>query len=253
MKKYLVLLLLPIIGFSQQKGELIKISDMLKIKQMSGINISPDGSKAVFVLNSIDQDGDSKWEYKYNNQLYIVPTDGSAAPKPLTAKDPAAQPVWSPDGKQLAFVRAVEGKPQIFLLSFEGGEPIQLTKFKYGASSPKFSPNGKQILFSASVSLKDLLKDSVLNPTKALPQWPMEKPGFYNNEFLKSNMAKADPDGSIDEIRAYLELNVNDRKAKVINKLNFQEEATTSGDLSFAHIFIVATEVGATPKARIFC
>ncbi|MDP1842786.1 MAG: S9 family peptidase [Sediminibacterium sp.] len=249
MKKYLVLLLLPIIGFSQQKGELIKISDMLKIKQMSGINISPDGSKAVFVLNSIDQDGDSKWEYKYNNQLYIVPTDGSAAPKPLTAKDPAAQPVWSPDGKQLAFVRAVEGKPQIFLLSFEGGEPIQLTKFKYGASSPKFSPNGKQILFSASVSLKDLLKDSVLNPTKALPQWPMEKPGFENNEFLKSNMAKADPDGSIDEIRAYLELNVNDRKAKVINKLNFQEEATTSGDLSFAHIFIVATEVGATPKA----
>jgi len=249
MKKYLLLLLLPIIGFSQQKGELIKISDMLKIKQMSGISISPDGSKAVFVLNSIDQDGDSKWEYKYNNQLYIVPTDGSAAPKPLTAKDPAAQAVWSPDGKQLAFVRPVEGKPQIFLLSFDGGEPIQLTKFKYGASSPKFSPNGKQILFSASVSLKDLLKDSLLNPTKALPKWSMEKPGFNNNEFLKPNTAKADPDGNTDEIRAYLELNVNDRKAKVINKLNFQQESTTSGDLSFSHIFIVAAEVGATPKA----
>ena len=198
MKKLIVLLFIPFWAIGQIKGDLIKITDMLQIKQMSGLTLSPDGSKAVFVLNSIEQEGDSKWEFKYNNQLYIVATDGSSAPKALTNKESAGQPAWSPDGKQLAFVRPVDGKPQIFLLSFDGGEPMQLTKFKYGASNPKWSPDGKQIVFGASVPFKDLLKDSILNPGKSLPKWPMEKPGFDQNEFLKASTAKADPDGSLE-------------------------------------------------------
>ena len=249
MKKIIFGLLIPFFGLSQNKGNLIKITDMLKIKQMNGLSISPDGNKVVFVVNSIEPEGESKLEFKYNNQLYIAPTDGSSAPNPLTNKESAGQPTWSPNGKQLAFVRAVEGKPQIFLLSFDGGEPIQLTKFKYGAGAPKWSPDGKMVLFTASVPLKDLLKDSLLNPSKALPKWPMEKPGFEKNEFLTPSTVKADPDGNTDEIRAYLELNVVDKKAKVINKLNFQEEATTSGDLAFSHIFIVSVEPNATPTA----
>ncbi|HJV20660.1 MAG TPA: S9 family peptidase [Sediminibacterium sp.] len=249
MKKIFLLLLIPLIGYGQQKGELIKITDMLKVKQMSGLSLSPDGNKAVFVVNSIEPESDNKWEFKYTNHIYLVPVDGSSAPKALTTKENASQPTWSPDGKQLAFVRAVDGKPQIFLLSFDGGEPVQLTRFKYGASGPKWSPDGKQLLFGSSISLKELLKDSLLNPAKSLPEWPMEKPGFPENEFLKAGSAKADPDGTTEEIRAYLELNAADRKAKVINKLNFQEEAATSGELSFSHIFIVAAEPNALPRA----
>jgi Tol biopolymer transport system component len=44
-----------------------------------------------------------------------------------------------PDGKQLAFIRYVEEKSQIFILSMEGGEPVQLTTVKY-ANNPKWSP-----------------------------------------------------------------------------------------------------------------
>lgn len=249
MAKFIFFILIPFIGLSQNKGNLIKITDILKIKQMSGLSISPDGNKAVFVLNSIEPEGDSKLEFKYNNQLFIVPMDGSSAPNALTNKESAGQPAWSPNGKQLAFVRTVEGKSQIFLLSFDGGEPIQLTKFKYGAGAPKWSPDAKKILFTASIPLKDLLKDSLLNPNKLLPKWPMEKPGFDKNEFLKPSTAKADPDGNTDEIRAYLDLNVADKKAKVINKLNFQEEATTSGDLAFTHLFMVSVEPNAMPMA----
>jgi Tol biopolymer transport system component len=42
----------------------------------------------------------------------------------------------SPDGKQIAFTDLLKKKNQIFILSMEGGEPIQLTKDKYGASNP---------------------------------------------------------------------------------------------------------------------
>jgi dipeptidyl aminopeptidase/acylaminoacyl peptidase len=250
MKKFLLFIfLLPLMVLAQQTADLVKITDMYKMKQMSALSLSPDGKQAVFVLNSIEPEGNSKWEYKYTNQLYLVAADGSSSPRALTFKENASQPVWSPDGKKIAFVRAVDGKPQIFFLSLEGGEPVQITKFRYGASSPQFSPDGSQLLFSASISLADLLKDKELNPTAAVPKWPAEKPGFEQNQFLQPNKALPNPDGTTEEIRAYLDLNVAEKKAKVIHKLNFQEEATTSGDQSFSHLFVVAAEAGSMPKA----
>lgn len=233
--------------FAQNGTEPVRVTDMLRIKQASNVVISPDGKQAVFVVTGIEPDGDQKWEYKYLSQIYLVPTDGSAAPRPLTVKENASQPEWSPDGNQLVFVRSVNTKPQLFLLSLDGGEPIQLTRFRYGASSPKWSPDGKRILFSASISLTDLLKDSILNPKKEIPAWPSEKPGFPGNGQMLVKNVQADPDGNMDEIRAYLEKNEADKKAKVIDKLNFQQESTTSGEVSFTHFFIVDAKPNAKP------
>ena len=81
-KKYF-LLFLSLISLSvlqvaaQSKNELIKVTDMLKIRQLSGVTVNPAGTKAAFVVNSIEPEGETKWEYSYNNQLYLVPTDGS--------------------------------------------------------------------------------------------------------------------------------------------------------------------------------
>jgi dipeptidyl aminopeptidase/acylaminoacyl peptidase len=97
--------------------------------------------------------------------------------------------------------------------------------------------------------MKDLLKDAELNPRKEIPKWPYEKPGFQTNGQLVASNAKADPDGSLEEIRAYLDNNATDRKAKVITKLNFQEESTTSSEISFNHFFIVNAEPGAQPAS----
>jgi dipeptidyl aminopeptidase/acylaminoacyl peptidase len=245
----ILFLLSTLITQAQQSNEPVKVSDMLKIKSLGGVTLSRDGSKAAFSVTSIEPDGESKTDYKYTNQLWMVATDGSTAPRPLTSRENATQATWSPDGKQLAFVRTADGKAQIFLLSLDGGEAIQLTKFKYGASSPSWSPDGKQLLFAASVPLKDLLKDTDLNPGKLTPKWPAEKPGFDKNEQLQVSTAKADPDGNLEEVRAYLENNATDRKARVFNKLNFLDEMNVSSDMSFNHYFVVNAVAGATPVA----
>jgi len=249
---FLFLLTATLVSYAQSGKEPVKVTDLLKIKSVGEIRLNKDGTRAAYTVTSIEQDPDpkaSKWDFKYLTQICLASTDGSLAPRQLTTKDNASQPSWSPDGKQLAFVRAVDGKSQIFLLSFEGGEPIQFTHFRYGASSPKWSPDGREILFTARLSLKDLMKDSLLNPHHNLPVWPFEKPGTDNNISLRPTVAKADPDGNTDEIRAWLDNNVSDRKAKVLTKLDFQDEMETSADLSFGQWFIQSLQTGSLPVA----
>ena len=249
MKKFLLaysVFFLATHSYSQTR-EAVKVTDMLKIRSINGINLSNDGSKAVFTVTTIEPDGESRWDSKYVNQVWMVNTDGASSPRQLTAKEGSSQAVWNPDGRQIAFVRAVDGKPQIFLLSLDGGEAIQLTKFRYGAGTPKWSPDGKQLLFSSSIPLKDLIKDSLLNPSHSVPSWSDEKPGFDKNDNLKTANSKADPDGNIEEIRAYLENDVNDNKAKVVDKLNFQDEMGVNTDISFNHFFLINVDAPANP------
>ncbi|MHA4810769.1 S9 family peptidase [Flavitalea flava] len=230
----------------------IKVTDLLKIRTLSELTISKDGRRIAFTVTRIEADPDSKMDYKYVNHIYVAPVDGSAPPKELTVKESSSQPAWSPDGKQLAFVRSIEGKTQIFILPLDGGEPVQFTRFRYGAGAPKWSPDGKKILFSSSIGLKDLLKDTLLNPGHSLPVWPYEQAGFDRNESLRapgapSSLAKQDPDGSPEEVRAYLDNNVTDKKAKVLTRLNFQDEMNVNMDLSFNHFFIQDLSPDALP------
>ncbi|MBA3674980.1 MAG: S9 family peptidase [Chitinophagaceae bacterium] len=239
------------ISFAQKGNELIKVTDMLKIKTVGAVTLSTDGNKAAFIVTSIEPD-DTKTDYRYVTQIHMINTDGGSSPKQLTSsKDGSSQPVWSPDGKQLAFVRTVDSKPQIFLLPIDGGEAMQLTRSKYGASNPKWSPDGKQIIYASGITLADLLKDSVLNPKHAIPAWSLEKPGFSKNEYLKISAAKPNPDGNMEEIRSYLAKDEIDKKAKVFTKLNFQDEANVSSETNFTQYFIInaSTQDSTKPKS----
>lgn len=251
MKKLILFLILSISIHTlwAQTKEKIVASDLTRIKQIAGIQISPDGKRAVYTLNSIEPSTEAN-EYEYKTHIYLIDLQAGATPKALTrGSESARQPVWSPDSKNIAFVRNTKNKSQIFVMPLDGGEAWQLTNGKYGAGSPQFSPDGSKILFSTSITMTELLKDSTLNPTKALPSWSLEKPGFKDNSFIqKDSKIKANPDGSLAEIRAYLDKNVDDKKAKVFNRMNFQGEATTEPEMSFSQLFVIDFREGATAK-----
>jgi dipeptidyl aminopeptidase/acylaminoacyl peptidase len=144
-----------------------------------------------------------------------------------------ASPVWSPDGSKIAFTRDMGAKSQVFVLDLAGGEPLAITSVPFAASNPIWSADGKGIYFQSSFTLKEFLVDSVYNKKGMIPSWTMEKPmlsGIYRK-------AKANPNGSIEEVRAYLAQNEVDKKAKVINRLNFQEEASTTSELPLPALF----------------
>ncbi len=251
MSKFLLLIFgcaITLAANAQQGTEPVKVTDLLSIKTVGSISLTRDGSRAVFTVTSVEPDEKNKRDYKYLSQVYAVSTAVNAQPVQLTtAKEGASQPAWSPDGKKMVFVRVVGDKPQLFILSMEGGEPMQLTKHQYGAASPKWSPDGKQILFSAAVGFNDLLKDSTLNANRSGPPWAYERAGLQNIQWAGN--AKPDPDGTIEQIRTYLDSNAADKKAIVLNKLNFQNEANISADQNFNQFFIIDTENPGTPVA----
>ncbi len=230
--------------FAQNGIEPVRVTDLTRIRTLGSLAAHPAGKQVVYSVTAIEPDKKDD-EYNYVNQLWLADLTGVMKPIQLTSKENASQPAWSPDGKQLAFVRTVDGKTQIFLLPLAGGEARQLTNHRYGANNPQFSPDGKQILFSASVPYKDLLNDSALNPGKKLPTWPSERPGYPEQPIS----AKADPNGNMDQIRAYLDKNAADQKATVIHRLNFQDEANINPALSFNHYFRVSLQTDAKPQA----
>ena len=55
--------------------------------------------------------------------------------------------VPSPDGRQLAFIRIVEGREQLFLMDAGGGNERQITRDAADHEDPSWSPDGSQIAF----------------------------------------------------------------------------------------------------------
>lgn len=133
----------------------ITAEDLYLLKTVSGLQISPDGSQAVYAIGRVDKAS----EKKYSN-LWIAPLD-RAAPFQYTFGDQSdTHPRWSPDGKEIAFLsnRGDPEKPaQIYLISASGGEAHPLTAIKGAISAFAWSPDGKHILAEVNKTDPDAL------------------------------------------------------------------------------------------------
>jgi len=134
---------------AEAQKRVITHADVFQMKRVGDPVVSPDGKLAVFTVTEPDYD-----PARQSTDLWIGPTDGSAAPRKLTfTRGGESGAVFSPDGKYLAFSARRDGDDasQVYLLPLEGGEARRVTSISTGADSPKFRPDGKAILFESMV------------------------------------------------------------------------------------------------------
>jgi dipeptidyl aminopeptidase/acylaminoacyl peptidase len=233
MKKYqifIVFIMLFKAGLvAQQK---IQVTDLSLINTVQNMQASKDGTVIIYSLKTMEPNKENPLEYDYNTQLWQL--QGTVYKQITFGSESIAAFDLSPNGQQIAFVRSVKGKGQVFLLNLNGGEAQQITDCKYSIGTVQWQPTGTKLLLGTTVGLEALLKDSTLNTQKQQPRWAAEKPGFKDNShFFTNPNTKPNPNGSLAEIRAYLQKNEEDKKAKVFNSLRFQTESGTDPELYF--------------------
>ncbi|MCW5961493.1 MAG: S9 family peptidase [Pyrinomonadaceae bacterium] len=167
-------------------------------KYVQNPQISPDGKQIIYTRRWTDKIND-----KFESDIWLVNADGSRHRYLLKG----SSPVWSPDGKRIAFI--APGQPtgaQIFVKWMDTPDAgTQITRLERSPSNLQWSPDGKSIAFNMLVPAKPALK---------LP--PMPK-----------------PDGA-----KWTE------PPRVVDKLNYRSDGSGYRPEGFSHIFTVDAEGG---------
>ena len=117
--------------------------------------LSPDGQTVAYVASRTSRETMSA-----ESHIRLVAFDGGGD-RQLTAGPRDGSPVWSPDGSQLAFLRADDDAAprQIWLLPTDGGEARRLTNLPHAVESCTWTPDGRTLIAVVDVNPERLLPD----------------------------------------------------------------------------------------------
>ncbi len=121
--------------------------DLFKLEGATDPQISPDGSRVVYVRRTGDIMKD-----RYHPSLWLVDVR-SGVQRPLVANsDQNMAPRWSPDGRRIAFVSTAGGAgAQLHVLYLDSGTSVRVTGLPDTPRAMAWSPDGRQIAFTMRV------------------------------------------------------------------------------------------------------
>jgi len=144
-------------------------------------SVSPDGSEIAFA---------------YKGDLYKVSAQGGQALQLTNHQAHDTGPIWSSDGKSIAFASDRYGNFDVYLISASGGESKRLTYHSSGDHPTDFSPDGSKVIYYSS--RMDQQK-AVFFPSGALPEvYQVSTDGGKELQLLSTpaQMAQYSPNGS---------------------------------------------------------
>ncbi len=156
-------------------------SDPQRPLWLRDVQISPDGQQVAFC---------------YKGDIYVASTQGGAAQQLTSQTSYECSPIWSADGKTIAFASDRNGNFDVFTMPAAGGSAKRLT-FNSTAEIPQaFSPDGEWVYFGAAIQDP---AQSAMFPSPTLPElYRVKAEGSRTQQVLATpaEMMAFLPDGS---------------------------------------------------------
>ncbi|MEN8227098.1 MAG: prolyl oligopeptidase family serine peptidase [Bacteroidota bacterium] len=126
--------------------DLLSASELLGLKSIGGVQISPAGDEIIYSLFTPREPND---EPGGSNSTYYRMSVLDKIPVPLFNKEvKGSSPQYSPDGSQLGFLYGKKGEPkQVWTMPSSGGKMVQLTNTESGVSYFRWQPEAKGIAY----------------------------------------------------------------------------------------------------------
>lgn len=191
-------------SFPQKPYKLLETETFFEMESVGNPAISPDGKQIIFTRTWIDKIND-----RNASNLWIVDIEGKRVRELTHGNWRDFSPVWSPDGKKVAFLSERDGSTQIHVMWVDTKEVAQLTHLERAPSNIVWSPDGKKIAFSYFV--------------------PDEKPILQVKLPKKPERAKWGA------------------PAVVVDRLAWRADGRGFLPKGYEHIFIIDAELGGTP------
>lgn len=131
-------------------ADVLSSADLSKLRSVGSVALSPDGRFIAYSITMRDQPG------RPSAQLWVMDLNGGKSTR-LGGDRPASSPVWSKDGKWIAFTGSDGDKRGLMIAHPDGSEMTFLAE-RHGSNSPlpgtgngvTWSPDGKRIAFVSS-------------------------------------------------------------------------------------------------------
>jgi dipeptidyl aminopeptidase/acylaminoacyl peptidase len=136
-------------GLARPLGAQWTPEEMMKVKSVGNVQVSPDGKRVLFTVTEPVMTEDKS---EYLTQIWMAAADGSGSFQFTSGDKSSTNPQWSPCGGWVAFTSSRSGKSNIWLIRADGGEAERLTDVKTGVGAFAWSPDGTLIAFAMADS-----------------------------------------------------------------------------------------------------
>ena len=126
-----------------QKNASVSFEKWVSLKNVSNPLISPDGRTVVFTLTSTDWANNS-----YDSELWMSRDGETPIQLTRTQKNSSFGYRFTPDSRFVSFLADRGEKNQIFLISVQGGEAMQLTRDEDGVGAYEWNQEGSRIAYT---------------------------------------------------------------------------------------------------------
>jgi dipeptidyl aminopeptidase/acylaminoacyl peptidase len=126
----------------------LESADFLRMRAVTDVRLSPDGGRVAYTVQTNEGPG------RPRTQLWVLSLAGGAPVHVGGGPTTGSSPVWSPDGRWIAFEGESAGKDALMIASAEGGAPRALAEMA-GTNSPltfegraiAWSPDSRRVAF----------------------------------------------------------------------------------------------------------